>query len=127
MTSAVLPLASYKLRFVERHLRIVPKTDAEGCAFAGPGVDVRGDDADRAFELAAPVVLWLVERDPTARVRSIACDRAKMRFLVTLHASPKPMAVRIEAPASHDLDDRARDLVVELGRLAALRLAARRA
>jgi len=49
-----LPLASFKLQFAERRARIVPTSDASGCPFAGPGVDLIGDEAAAAFALAVP-------------------------------------------------------------------------
>ena len=40
-----MELRSFKLRLADEHVRVVPKTDAAGCPFSGPGVDLYGDVA----------------------------------------------------------------------------------
>lgn len=77
-------LRSFKLRLAEAHVRIVPLTDAAGCPFSGPGVDLRGDAAAAALGLATPLVATLQEAEPGVRVRSIAVDLERPRITATL-------------------------------------------
>lgn len=104
-------LASFKLRFADRHVRIVP-LEHEGCPFEGPGVDVRGGDAETIFAAAAPMVAWLYEREPNARLRSLSFDLRALRVLLTLDdpSLQKPRVIRVDPPASSELYDRAKDL-----------------
>jgi hypothetical protein len=129
--SDVLPIASFKLRFVDDHVRAVPERDARGCPFAGPGVDLRGDDAREIFALAAPIVAWLTLREPV-QMRTLSMDRQKRRLLVTAHAElpgERPRVIRIDEqsdPSSiADLLALAEPLVRRLGELAADALAKR--
>ena len=123
-----LPIASYKLRFFDGHVRIVPLRDARGCAFAGPGVDLRGDDARAIFALARPLLDVLAARDP-AVVRTLAIDRAKRRLIVTFEDAPRPRALRIDdirdPAATTALLDLAVPLERRLGTMAAEILANR--
>ena len=90
-------LRSFKLRLADRHVRIVPKSDAADCPFAGPGVDPRGDAAEEAFPLASPLLATLVEFEPGIAVKSIAVDLERPRITATLHADGKPRVVRLDA------------------------------
>jgi hypothetical protein len=86
--AAALPrlrIASFKLQFVERRVRAVPAEDASGCAFAGPGVDLLGAEADAVFARARPLLAWLEAREPV-RVRTLSLDVGRRRLLVTLDA-----------------------------------------
>jgi hypothetical protein len=90
-------LRSFKLRLADRHVRIVPKTDATGCPFAGPGVDLFDEAAAEAFRLAAPLLATLAEFEPGIAVRSLAVDLERPRLTATLHAEGRPRVVRIDA------------------------------
>lgn len=96
-TVAGVTLRSFKLRLADRHVRIVPETDAAGCPFAGPGVDLFGEAADHAFHLAGPLLAALASFEPGIAVRSLAVDLERPRLTATLHAEGKPRVVRIEA------------------------------
>ena len=97
-------LASYKLRFFDRHVRAVPTHDLDGCPFAGPGVDLRGDAADLVLDLAAPLRAWLEAREPGILLRSLSVDLAKQRVLVTLEQpDQRPRVLRFDPPSSTDL------------------------
>ena len=101
-----LALASYKLRFHEGHVRAVPSRDESGCPFAGPGVDLRGDDARPVLELAGPFRAWLEAREPGVVLRSLSVDLASGRVLITLEpaaAEQNPRVVRIDPPHSDEL------------------------
>ena len=101
-----LPLASYKLRFHEDHVRAVPTTDEAGCPFAGPGVDLRGDEARALFPLATPFRDWLEAREPGVTLRSLSVDLAARRVLITLEpmaADQRPRVVRIDPPHAGEL------------------------
>ena len=90
-------LRSFKLRFADGHVRIVPETDAAGCPFAGPGVDLFAGAAEEAFRLAAPLLAALAEIEPGIAVRSLAVDLDRPRLTATLHAEGRPRVVRIDA------------------------------
>ena len=97
-------LASYKLRFFDRHVRAVPTHDPDGCPFAGPGVDLRGAAADAVLELATPLRAWLEAREPGIALRSLSVDLARQRVLVTLEqAGERPRVLRFDPPSSTDL------------------------
>ena len=128
---APLPIASFKLQLAERRARILPARDASGCPFAGPGVDLTGDEAAATFALAAPVLAWLEAREPV-RVRSLSLDVGRRRLLVTLEAeaaSARQRVVKIDpgvdAGASDELVALAAPLLRRLGEIAAAKLAAR--
>ena len=94
-------LRSFKLRFADEHVRIVPATDAGGCPFSGPGVDLRGEPAARALALAAPLVQALAEAEPGIAVRSIAIDLERPRLTASLEptapgSDPRPRVVRLD-------------------------------
>jgi hypothetical protein len=128
--SEPLPIASFKLQLAERRARIVPALDASGCPFAGPGVDVIGEEAAATFALAAPVLAWLEAREPV-RVRSLSLDVGRRRLLVTVEAGrgERPRVVKIDpgvdASASDELVALAAPLLRRLGEIAAEKLAAR--
>jgi hypothetical protein len=128
--TASLPVASFKLQLAERRARIVPAVDLSGCPFAGPGVDLVGDETVEAFALAAPVLAWLEAREPV-RVRSLSLDVERGRLLVTIEAEPRPRVVKIDAGvdagASAEIVALAGPLVRRLGELAGEKLAARAA
>ena len=116
MTS--LPLASYKLRFHEGHVRAVPARDETGCAFAGPGVDLRGADALAILALSGPFRAWLEAREPGVTLRSLSVDLASRRVLITLEPmtpEQRPRVVRIDPPHSEELLASAKPLEAALG------------
>ncbi len=95
--ATALPLASFKLRFFDEHVRIVPSHDARGCSFAGPGVDLRGDDAREAIARAKPIVAWFLAREPVV-MRTLSIDFVVRRVLATFEASragERPRVLRI--------------------------------
>ena len=113
-----LPLASYKLRFHENRIRAVPARDEAGCPFAGPGVDLAGDEARSLFALAAPFHEWLEAREPGVALRSLSVDRAAHRVLITLEpmtADQRPRVVRVDPPHSDELLSAAAPLETALG------------
>lgn len=119
-------VASFKLRFHEDHVRVMP------ASFDGPGVDVRGDEARRCFDLAKPMIDWLLAREPSVKLRALSVDLEARRVLVSFedpHATttrgPKPMVLRIEPPESSELVERCGALVARLGELAAAAIAKR--
>ena len=121
-----MQLRSFKLRLADEHVRIVPATDAAGCPFAGPGVDLRGDAARDALRMAAPILAALATFEPGVAVRSIAIDLERPRLTATLHAEGRPRVVRMEAgPALTLLLESASDLVAHLADAAARALRAR--
>jgi hypothetical protein len=120
-----LPLASYKLRFHEDHVRAVPARDLEGCPFAGPGVDLRGAEARAILALASPFRAWLEAREPGVTLRSLSVDLASKRVLVTLApmtADQRPRVVRIDPPHSEELLAGAKQLEAALGDACAVKL-----
>jgi hypothetical protein len=100
-----MELRSFKLRIADGHVRMVPKTDARGCPFSGPGVDLRGPAAEAAFRAAAPLIDVLAAIEPGIVVRSIAVDLERPRVTATLdpttpEADPRPRVIRLdEGPA----------------------------
>jgi len=126
-----LPLASFKLQIAEGRARIVPALDASGCPFAGPGVDLIGEEAAATFALAAPILAWLEAREPV-RVRSLSLDIGRRRLLVTVEAGrgERPRVVkidpRVDAGTSDQIVALAAPLIRRLGEIAAEKLAARR-
>jgi len=104
----------------------VPKTDATGCPFAGPGVDLFGEAAEEAFRLAGPLLMALAAFEPGIAVRSLAIDLDKPRLTATLHAEGRPRVVRIDAgPALTRLLIETTALALYLAEAAGLALAAR--
>lgn len=72
--------------------------------FDGPGVDLHGADAERAFALARPMIAWLEARESDIVMRSLSVDRAKERVLVTLEqAGGRPRVLRFDAPFATEL------------------------
>lgn len=129
MTDA-LPIASFKLQLAERRVRIVPAVDVSGCPFAGPGVDVVGEEAASVFALAAPVLGWLEAREPV-RVRSLSLDVGRRRLLATVEAGrgERPRVVKIDPRGDAGSSDAilvlAAPLLRRLGEIAAVKLASR--
>jgi hypothetical protein len=125
-----LPIASFKLQLIARRARIVPAFDASGCPFAGPGVDLVGEEAAATFALAAPVLAWLEAREPV-RVRSLSLDVGRRRLLVTVEAGrgERPRVVKIDPRVDPGTSDQivalAAPLIRRLGEIAAEKLAAR--
>jgi hypothetical protein len=132
-----LPVASFKLQLAERRARIVPARDAAGCPFAGPGVDLVGEETAAPFVLVAPILVLLAAREPV-RVRSLSFDVARRRLLVTVEAPTeggprapegRPRVVRIDPAVDGSAGDEllalARPLLDHLGAIAAVKLAAR--
>ncbi len=89
----MIRLRSFKLRFADTHVRIVPATDALGCPFAGPGVDLRGDDATRVLGAASDIVKWFTDREKGARLRSFSIDLETGRALATIEDTPRPRVI----------------------------------
>ncbi len=121
-----MKLRSFKLRFHEDHVRVMP------ASFDGPGVDVRGDEARRCFDLAKPMIDWLLARQPSVSLRALSVDLEARRVLVSFedaHAvstrGPRPMVLRIEPPESSELVERAAPLIDRLAELAAAAIAKR--
>lgn len=113
-----LPIASFKLQFAERRVRIVPAVDPSGGPFAGPGVDLVLEEADAVLALARPLLAWLEAREPV-RVRSLSLDVGRRRLLVTLEPVPgvdrRPRVVKVNP----GIDASSRSSSDELVRLAA--------
>lgn len=113
-----MKLASFKLRFHETHVRIVPSD------FDGPGVDVHGDAARACFDLAKPMIDWLLQREPSVKLRAMSVDLTKRRVLVSFedaHAVSvvlRPIVLRIEPPESSELIDKGAPLIARLETLA---------
>lgn len=122
-----LPLASYKLRLHEDHVRAVPAKDEEGRPFQGPGVDLRGDDARAVLAAAGPIRAWLEAREPGVVLRSVSVDKEKPRVLVTLEASPgeRPRVVRVDGAHAGEIIAAAAELERLLADACAEKLRAR--
>ena len=94
------PIASFKLQFRERRVRVVPALDLSGRPFTGPGVDLVLGEADALLALARPLLAWLEAREPV-RVRSLSLDVGRRRLLVTVDpgvavAGGRPRVVKID-------------------------------
>ena len=130
MSSRVrVSVASFKLRFFAEHVRVVPATDAQGCPFAGPGVDLFGQDAREAFALARPILGWLEAREPVT-MRTLGVDLRKRRFLGTAEDPgnrPRVIAIdeRTDPVSVATLLGLAGPVVARLEELAADRIEAR--
>lgn len=114
----MIPLASYKLRFHDEHVRAVPARDEAGCPFKGPGVDVRGEEARPLLALAAPFRAWLDAREPGVTLRSLSVDVTAQRVLITLEpmaADQRPRVVRIDPPQADELIAAAAPLEAAIG------------
>lgn len=129
---SLLSIRSWKALFVEHRIRIVPRLDAEGRPFSGPGADVLGDEARSLLAALAPVVDWFAARDPGAAVRSVSFDFELGRALCTLRyqASPlevasKPHALRVDESVAPELFDLARAANVNVAAAAEVVLARR--
>jgi hypothetical protein len=124
-------LRSFKLRLQDQHVRIVPATDASGCPFAGPGVDLRGEAAERAIAVARPLLDVLRSIEPGIEIRSLALDLERPRVTATLHpttpeADARPRVVRLdEGPWTRAMVDVAGPLLELLAAEAARAIAAR--
>jgi hypothetical protein len=106
-------LRSFKLRFADTHVRIVPATDARGCPFSGPGVDLRGEAAARALALGEPLVTLLAEVEPGVVVRAVAVDLERPRVTATL--SPLARGGGAGAPGRRAPEERARVVRLDEG------------
>lgn len=94
--------------------------------FAGPGVDLRGDEAERILALAKPMVAWLEAREPGIVMRSLSVDRSKQRVLVTLEQDgDRPRALRFDPPSATELIDAGAEAERALGEASALKIAGR--
>jgi len=123
-TADEVRVASFKLRFADDHVRIVPAEGLDGRPFHGPGVDLRGEDARACFDLARPMVDWLLARQPSVALRALSVDLRSRRVLVSFDdahapAGMRPMVLRIEAAESGELLDLAAALLLRLSRAAA--------
>jgi hypothetical protein len=115
-----LPLASYKLRFRDDHVRALPARDEAGRPFEGPGVDFRGEEARLLLALATPFREWLDARERGVTLRSVSVDLAAQRVLITLDpmaADQRPRVVRIDPPQGDDLIAAAVPLEAAIGAL----------
>ena len=123
-----LPLASFKLRFFDDHVRVVPAKDQNGCSFAGPGVDLVGDEARDILSQCGPLLAWFDAREPGVSVRTTSMDLATGRVLVTLEVpGERPRVLRFDADGSRELVELAAPIVALLGALARKKLLARTA
>ena len=94
--------------------------------FDGPGVDLRGEDAERVLALAKPMIAWLEAREPGIVMRSLSVDRAKQRVLVTLaQQGDRPRALRFDPPSSTEIIDAGAEAERVIAELAALKIARR--
>ena len=98
--------------------------------FAGPGVDLRGEDAERIIALAKPMIAWLEAREPGIVMRSLSVDHEKARVLVTLEPSPaldetRPRALRFDPPSSTEIIDAGVEAERAIAHACAIRIAAR--
>ncbi len=131
MPGGPLQIRSFKLRLADRHVRVVPATDEQGCPFAGPGVDLRGERAEQAIAEASPLLSALVDFEPGVVIRSLSFDLERGRLLATLEpttpeADPRPRVVRFDGgPALNRLLPLAAALATSLAALALPVLAAR--
>jgi hypothetical protein len=110
--TAALPLASYKIRLVDVHVRAVPARTADGATFVGPGVDLRGEEASVVIRAAQPILAWLDAREPGVVVRSISVRTEGPRVLVSLAPAgidPRPRAMRFDHPSADELRDAGRE------------------
>ncbi len=101
-----LPLASYKLRLHEQHIRAMPERGLDDMVFRGPGVDLRGEDATAILTAMQPMLAWLDAREPGVVVRSISVRTSPPRVLVSLGplgADARPRAIRFESPFADEL------------------------
>lgn len=106
-------------------MRLVPAHRPDGRPFDEPGLDVLDAEADVVFEAARPVLRWLEDLEPGAKVRSLSFDFPRGRALVTLRFPSIPgggagtrtevHALRIDESSSPELFDRARSLAPVLG------------
>lgn len=120
MSESPLPLASYKLRLNDGHVRAVVARDERGCPFSGPGVDLRGEEAAPILALAAPFEAWLHAREPGVVLRSLSVDLVTRRILITLAPAPseRPRVVRIDPPESDALIASSTPITTALGHAA---------
>jgi hypothetical protein len=128
-TASAELLASFKLRFHDTHVRAVPERDEAGCPFAGPGVDLRGDEARAVLALAGPFRDWLEAREPAVELRSLAVDVRAARVIATLQpasADQRPRVVRIDPPHADALLVAARPLQEALAAACVQKLRRRR-
>jgi hypothetical protein len=114
MNLAPLPLASYKVRLHDHHVRAMPERSLDGAPFSGAGVDLRGEDARAVEDALRPVLDWLEAREPGVIVRSISVRPRGPRILVSLgppnpHGlDARPRAVRFEPPYADELRELAK-------------------
>lgn len=120
-------LRSFKLRFSDLHVRVVPATGADGCAFCGSGVDLTGAEAQAAFALAGPLLAAV-----GAGVRTLSVDLERPRLLATCAAgvgAGAPRGVRVvridDAQVLGALLAQVAPLLTLLAQTAAAHLAAR--
>lgn len=94
--------------------------------FAGPGVDLRGDDAERIIALAKPMIAWLEAREPGIVMRSLSVDHAKQRVLVTLEEEgTRPRALRFDPPSSTEIIDAGAEADRAIAEACAIKIEAR--
>jgi hypothetical protein len=127
-------LRSFKLRFWDEHVWIVPGEDLDGCAFGGPGVDLRGDAAREAFVLAAPILEVLRSFEPGLELRALSIDLEGERLLATTtthtpfeqRTGERPRVIRVDrGPAFDRIREAAKPVVDRLAALAREKLEGR--
>jgi hypothetical protein len=128
LVSGALAIASFKLHLVGPRVRIVPRRDASGSPFAGPGIDLVGAEAATAIAVAQPIMAWLQAREQV-RLRTLSLDIDRARLLVTVEAAPRPRVIRIDpqsdAGGSIEILECAAPLLRHLGSVAWEKLVAR--
>ena len=108
-------------------MRVVPARDEQGCPFAGPGVDLLGDEARAVLDTCGPLLAWFTAREPGIAVRALSMDLASGRVLVSLEVpGGRPRVLRFDASDGRELVDLAAPIVVLLGNAAIQKLRARR-
>lgn len=100
-------LLSFKLRLVDRRVRVVPARGDDGCAFSGPGVDLLGADAEMVFSAARTLFSTIERVQPGVVLRSVAVDLKRRRVLATMDpltpdADPRGQVIRVDS--GHLLD-----------------------
>jgi hypothetical protein len=107
----------------------MPKHTADGTAFEGPGVDLRGEAAAAALRAAGPMIAWLDAREPGVLVRSISVRTDGPRVLVSLapaDTQTRPRAIRFDPPYANELRDAGREAERVIGEACARALERRR-
>ena len=125
----VAELRMFKLRLFDEHCHIVVSRDHHGQPVTLPGVDLRGVEAQSAFDLAAPLLAMLEAQRAGRRARAVVVDLERRRLVVTfelMDGERTPPALRIgDAAAVGRMLEASQPVVRYLGARAAERLARR--